>query len=208
MSRDEISGDRITLLGYGLMLVFFGLASHAFTASEHVDQDNRKDLRGNLYLSSRVAKSADLASIIEIQSTDLEFMVWDHERRKLSRRLIELLRQRINIDPFDGGLWMQLMHLQADAGLSTTDRAWAIQRASKLLRWNVNERSELSYYCISEYVDFTSVAADLCSSIISNLPKKWSDPVQAAKAQVSLSDLKIVLSLEREKSKNNKVKSK
>lgn len=197
MSRGKASTNRrYILFGYALMMSFFWLAINAFIASHVVDSDISEYSHSNLYVSSNATRNAFLATSIEIKSKDLEFMVWNQERRKLSQELSESLRQRINLDPFNGALWLHLSYLQKDAGVSRADRAWTIERASKLLRWNFNQRSELSYHCISEYHEFRKVSADLCSSIILNLPSSWPDAQKANRANVKLSELHVVLALE------------
>lgn len=201
MSKYKASDKRMKIfLGGALIVISFWLSTNAFIASQYVDRVENRYSKTNLYLSSRASKQATLAASINRQSKGLEYMVWRHERRNLSVRLSEILQQRINLDPFNGELWMQLNYFNKEAGVRYSDRAWAIERAAKLLKWNFDKRSLISHYCIIEYDDFHKVSPGLCASLISNLPKDWPDHQKAKKANVRLSDLQAALTLAQLKS--------
>ena len=193
------------LFGGGSMLGFFWLSFHAYSASQFVDGDVTQYLGSNIYLSSDIAESHSLAASIEIESKGLEFMVWDRERQELNLKLSKLLQRRINLTPFNGPLWGQLASLQKQSGESDGDRAWVLQRASTLLRWNFNHRTELSHYCIVGYYEFQTVSADLCSSLLLNLPANFPLERIARVANVKPNDLRAVLALEEAKIEEAKV---
>ena len=132
-----------SILSYILALLMFYLAVTAFIASMYIDKEIYNHTAPNLYLDSDVLKDRQRASVIERESKGLEFMVWSHERSKLSQALIENLKARINFSPTNGRLWAQLVYLQRDAGVNLTERAWSIERAMRLSRWNFLMRSEL-----------------------------------------------------------------
>ena len=123
-------------------------------------------------------------------------MVWEQERGDLSHDLSQLLWQRINLDPYYGANWLQLMYLQKDAGASLSERAWTLERAATLLKRNIEDRLSISHYCVAEYVDFIKLIPDICSSLILNLPSQWSDHHTADRTKVPLDVLRSVLALE------------
>ena len=193
---------RKNLFGYALIVISFLLAVNALIASNYIDLDEYRYSGANAYIARYISKDVRLASIIERESKGLEFMVWSHERLELSRDLNEMLHLRINFSPFNGNLWSQLSYLQRDAGISISERAWTIERASRLLRWNFNQRSKISHYCIAEYAQFEPVSPELCTSLISNLPKHWNDVERSTNANVRLRDLESVILLEQAKRNN------
>ncbi|MFT4634929.1 MAG: hypothetical protein ACI9OI_000718 [Chitinophagales bacterium] len=190
------------IFGCALIVISFLLSANALIASNYIDLDEYRYSGVNAYIAPYISKDVRLASIIERESKGLEFMVWSHERLELSRNLSEMLHKRINFSPFNGNLWSQLSYLQRDAGVSISERAWTIERASRLLRWNFNQRSKISRYCITEYAQFELVSPELCSSLISNLPKHWSDVQKSINANVRLQDLESVILLEQAKRNN------
>jgi len=192
-------GGVVFFLGCVLMFVFFWLATNAYIASQYVDRKLYEYSDLNLYLDPVVLQDLKLASDIKEEAKGLEFMVWTHERAQLSRQLIEMLKHRINLSPTNGTLWSQMSYLQRDAGVSLAERAWSIERSARLLKWNFEERGKMSHYCIAEYLEFQRVSPELCSSLITNLPAKWSDAVRAKKANVQLADLRFAMKLEQVK---------
>jgi hypothetical protein len=200
VNRDNTSIRASALcLGLAFVVIFFFLAFSAFVASRVVDSDSRAEAGKNLYLSSNQSINRRLGHLLKSQSKGLEYMVWEQERGELSRSLSKILWQRINLQPLNGSNWLQLSSLQKDAGVSISDRAWTLERASTLLRWNINDTTRISHYCIAEHADFTKFIADLCSSLIAKLPSAWSDSYMAARVEVPLSVLQSVLALERAK---------
>jgi len=183
---------KITLLGCTLITISIYLATNAFLASKYVDNDKTGNLTANFYLSTAGLLDARLAATINRESKGLEFMVWRHERRELSLELSKLLQQRINATPLNGNLWSQLSYVQKDAGAELSDRAWVIERTSRMLGWNFYERSKISHYCITEYDRLNEIGPDLCSSLISNLPSAWPDSFVARHANVDINDLRSV----------------
>lgn len=179
-----------------LISTLFWLATNAFVASQCIDSELIGCSSANLYVSSLVLEDEKLNIEIENRSKAFEFMVWEQERRNLSRELSDLVRQRINLDPFNGTLWVQLAFLQKESGASHDERAWTIERAAKLTNWNLDERSKISRYCIDEYTEFQHVGSRLCSSMIAQLPSHWSVQLTAHKMNLSISKLKAVLQAE------------
>ncbi len=185
------------LIGWTLISISTVLAVNAFFASRAVDIDSRELLGPNFYISSKELRNQRLMSLFESQARGLEFMVWERERRDLSHELSQLLWQRINLDPYYGANWLQLIFLQKEAGASSVERAWTLDRAATLLKWNIEDRLDISHYCIAEYADFIKLIADTCSSLILNLPPQWSDQRKADRTNVRLAVLRSVLALER-----------
>lgn len=187
------------LLGWTLISISTFLALNAFFASRVVDKDSRVLLGPNFYISSKELRNQRLMSLFESQARGLEFMVWERERRDLSRELSHLLWKRINLDPYYGANWLQLIYLQKEAGASRLERAWTLERAASLLKWNIENRALISHYCIAEYADFIKLIPDTCSSLILNLPSQWPDPHKADRTNVRLAVLRSVLTLERKR---------
>lgn len=193
---------RVTI-SCALIPILFWLATNAFVASQCIDSEPIGCSMVNLYVSEPVIEDEKLNIEIDNRSKALEFMVWEHERGNLSRELRGLVRQRINLDPFNRALWLQLAYLQKETGITSDNRAWTLERAAKLSNWNLEERSKISRYCIDEYTEFRHVSARLCSSLIAKLPSRWSDQFKAQKMNVSLSKFQAVLQAE-EKSNDAK----
>jgi hypothetical protein len=198
MIRDNASNKIGKLLiGWALISISIILAFNAFFASRVVDTVGRESLGANFYISSKELHSQRLMSRLERESKGLEFMVWEQERGDLSRDLSQLLWQRINLDPYHGADWLQLTYLQKDAGASISERAWTLERAATLLRWNFEDRASVSHYCFTEYADFIKLIPDTCSSLILSLPPQWPDQHAAQRTNVRLNVLRSVLALER-----------
>jgi hypothetical protein len=184
-------------LGWTLISISTVLALNAFFASRVVDTNSRELLGPNFYISSKELRNQRLMSLFGSQVRGLEFMVWERERSDLSRELSQLLWQRINLDPYYGSNWLQLIYLQKEAGASSLERAWTLERAASLLKWNIQDRVLISHYCIAEYADFIKLIPDTCSSLILNLPSQWPDQHKADRTNVRLAVLRSVLALER-----------
>jgi hypothetical protein len=197
MIRDTAS-NRIAklLIGWSLILISVALAFNAFLASRAIDADSQELLGSNFYISSKELRNRRLISQLESQSRGLEFMVWEQERSDLSKDLSELLWQRINLDPYHGANWVRLIYLQKEAGASIGERAWTLERAATLLKWNIEDRMRISYYCFSEYSDFITLIPDICSPLILNLPSQWSEKNAAERIKVPLEVLRSVLARE------------
>lgn len=185
------------LIGWTLLSILIVLAFNAFSASRVIETDSQDLLEPNFYISSKELRNQRIATLLESQSKGLEFMVWKQERNALSRELSQLLRERINIDPYYGLNWIQLIYLQKQTDASIGERAWTLKRAATLLKWNVENRLTLIHYCLSEYAEFIKVIPDTCSSLISSLPSQWSQEHAAERAKVRLDVLRSVLALER-----------
>jgi len=202
MDRVTTFSKRSKALGCILLIVFVYLSVNAFIAARYIDNHHLGYSSANVYLSQGGSYDASLASTINSESKSLEFMVWPQERRALSQALSQMVQQRIALDPFNGDLWLQLSYLQKDAGVNMNERAWTIERAARLLKWNINQRPKIGHYCVSEYTLFQQVIPALCSSLISNLPAFWTDSQKAAQLDVQLNDLKAVFELENAKRLN------
>lgn len=185
------------LIGWTLLSILIVLAFNAFSASRVIETDSQDLLEPNFYISSKELRNQRIASLLESQSKGLEFMVWKQERNALSGELSQLLWERINLDPYDGLNWLQLIYLQKQTDASIAERAWTLERATTLLKWNIEDRLTLIHYCLSEYAELIKVVPDTCSSLISNLPSQWSQELKAEKAKVGLDVLRSVLALER-----------
>jgi len=172
------------------------LAINAFNASSQVDDEPDLHAKANLYLASQSIRDARLAKLIGVESKGLEFMVWDSERYQLSQELSAMLQQRINIDPFNGELWVRLSYLQPDSGVDIAERAWTIDRAARLNGWNYFSRSHISHHCVVDNDQFRQLSEKLCSSLILNLPKKWSERQRAQHVGVNIDLLKNVVQRE------------
>jgi len=101
----------------------------------------------------------------------LEFMVWDRERQELGSQLSERLRSQINRTPFDGYLWRQLSYAEKEAGSNIQQQLWAVERASKFVRWNKRENFLLSHHCFNNYSQFKALASQFCSDSLHSLPE-------------------------------------
>ncbi len=185
-----------TITGYALTALFFWLAWNAYIAAQYIDTDG-EILGESIYLSSGELRDSELANSIDRDVKRMEYLFWSQELRNLNRGLSTHLRQRINHNPFNGQLWVQLSYLQKDNGVSLADRAWTIARAARVSNWNFDQRSEISHHCIVDYSEFLALNPDLCSTMLNNLPPNWPEHAIAGKSNVKIADLRAVLELER-----------
>ncbi len=200
---NNVDGIKISkakaLLSGVVMVVFSLLAINALIASRKVDGELDQYSKANMYLASQSINDARLAKLIEFESKGLEFMVWDSERRQLSQELSGMLQQRININPFNRQLWVRLSYLQPDSGVDITERAWTIDRALRLNGWDYFSRSHISHHCVVDNDQFRQLSEELCSSLILNLPEKWSERQRAQHVGVSIDVLKNVVQQEKDR---------
>ena len=197
MNQNTASGSLINkLLGYALIVCSLWLVFNAVIAAQLIDRPDFSYSNANIYLSPVVSKGANLNALFEREAKRRELSFWNQDRLKLAKELSKILRQRINLTPFDGELWLQLSYLEKEAGVNINDRAWTLGRAAKLLKWNDDQRSKITYHCIVDYEGFRLKSAKLCSSLITNLPAKWTDGTKAQKVGVKLDDLQKILDQE------------
>jgi hypothetical protein len=196
-SRLTSTGVRLAL-GCSLSIILW-LANNALISSKCIDDSRMGCVNKSFYTSPAAIHDRRLDALIQQKSKTLELIVWGSDRRILSHEISDLLHQRINFNPLNGKLWLQLTYFQKDAGISIADRAWVIARARKLTKWNLFSRSQLSHYCIVEYEKFQSVSPRLCSDLIANLPESWSNHTKAFHAQVNHDEFLAVLKLEKNK---------
>ncbi len=185
---------RVCLLSVGIVLLFFSIAVAKLSTSPSIDS------RDGVAIFSKTQGSAvdeiERSSKFKEVSKQLEFMVWKRERQALVSELTGLLHDEINIKPFDAALWRDLSFVYKHADVSQNDRAWVLQQAATLQKWNIPARTILAHHCVNEYAAFQQSAERLCDELIRALPLTTGVANLARKVGVSQITMQSVLEQE------------
>jgi len=123
----------------------------------------------NPYIDNRLVSQQQLSGQTRVLRQRLEFMVWPQERQQLSQNLVQLLQQKINLDPMNSSLWVQLSLAQADANIELAERISTIRRGLLLSRWSRDNRLILTRPCVLEYQELTKLEPDLCHELLNQI---------------------------------------
>jgi len=188
--------DRIKrLVAFSFFVAALSLSYASFLSSECIDietkcLDSKPGFFKGLYISDSALQHAKLKREVVLESAGFEFMVWDRERRDLSNTLLALQHQRINLQPLNDQLWLELNYFNENAQMDTAERSWGVGRAYQIAGWHHKQRAKLIYYCVTELEVDAAVVSDVCAEVLGRLPSYWSLARTAREANLSLERLK------------------
>ncbi len=151
------------------------------------------DLIWNPFSSSVLRQSNELKALSLQSRQRLRVMTFPSLRRSEANISLVLLKERLNLSPFDVDLWDELLSLQRDVGAPAIERLWAMEAALGLYGWNQEFRLRVVAECLSYPTDLLKKEFQLCYQLLTNLPHQehvWN----AAGLGVSVEGLKERLS--------------
>lgn len=153
---------------------YASLVSSACVDEENQCMDAERDFLSKLYYSESSGQYAKLKREFASESKSFEFMVWDRERTSLSKALLSLQHQRINLQPLDDELWLELNYLNQNALVTHSERSWALNRSEEVVGWNHEQSAQLVHHCVNEYEFYGQVITSSCVKNLVHLPADWS----------------------------------
>lgn len=113
--------------------------------------------------------------VLEIEAQEmrnrLEYMTFPKERKQSQSLLVEILQRQLNINPYDGSVWRELLFLRSDLDSSDVELAEIFSTATTLLKWNERERITLANQCVTHQLGKEILAwKEICHGLLSNLP--------------------------------------
>lgn len=166
----------LVLRGFSLLLVLalLQLAYACFRVSSldsPFNDAHTLSLVWNPFLDSSAKSYHELqASVVESRRR-LEFMTFTQERRREASRILDSLKEQMNLYPFNVKHWAEVVELQAELGLSDpSEQLWSMESALKLGGWNHQYRSAISVRCLDESYVLFKLGGQLCRTLLSNMP--------------------------------------
>jgi len=160
------------------------LSSVCVDAQKQCLEEGRGSL-SKLYFSDDNLQYAKLTREVFSESKGFEFMVWDHERTNLARNLLTAQHQRINLQPLNDELWLELNYLNSNARVDHSERSWALNRSEKIAGWNYEESAKIVHFCVNEYELYGQITTSSCVAKLVDLPGYWSLRQWATKANLN-----------------------
>ena len=96
-------------------------------------------------------------------------MYFDKEKRILRDQMLVILKQLVNVSPFETRYWLHLFYISTSLGKSSDESAWLIERSYNLMKWNTKQTALVARFCVREYLTLSSVLASSCAKIISDV---------------------------------------
>lgn len=115
----------------------------------------------------------------------LEYMVFAKERREISAELSHLLQQKINLDPYNGKLWRELLYVSQEADLAPIQREQMLAAAHALLQWNYKEQAVLANQCILAPAEVSENWMSICRELLGGLVGRIKQTLLLRYAQVT-----------------------
>ncbi len=162
----------------------------SFVSSACVDDksrclDTQHGFLSKLYFSENSAQYAMLKQEFSDQSKSFEFMVWERERASLSRSLLSMQYQRINLRPLNDELWLELNYLNDNARVPHEERSWALDRSEEVVGWNHEQSAVLVYHCVNEFEVYGQLTTASCIRNLVHLPASQTLSRMAKKTKLS-----------------------
>lgn len=176
-----------------IALSYLALSALQASRAFHSGSQNVSSFVSNPYLITG-DQTGNRNSVVAIQ-TQLEFMVWEPERRQLYEQLVSVVRQQINAQPFNGDLWRQLSFAAMEMENSAPGHAFALHNALLFTKWHPKERLVLLQQCVVRFETIEAVYPELCRNALRHLPKSIRRSVSASIMGVNLARLNYVLEL-------------
>lgn len=96
-------------------------------------------------------------------------MYFDKEKRILRDQMLVILKQLVNVSPFETRYWLHLFYISTSLGKSSDESAWVIERSYNLMKWNTKQTALVARFCVREYLTLSSDLASSCAKIISDV---------------------------------------
>ncbi len=185
-----------------IIAVFFTASCFAYASyesskcidTENQCQDEEQGFLSKLYFSEKSAERLNLEREVSSDSKGFEFMVWDRERVSLSKELLSLQHRRINLQPLNGELWLELNYLNHTAGVAHAQRSWVLNRSQNIVSWNDQQRAQLVHQCVNEFEVYGQVITSSCIEILVQLPLNKNIGRIATNAKISVERLELARS--------------
>lgn len=129
-----------------------------------------QDSRFNLLNSKRKMSILSISAQINSLQSELNFMVWPIERKKLLEQLNVALRQQINFNPYHGETWLALHGIDIQLAKPRAEQIWSLQQALKFNAWNRKYVYRQTYYCLYQNEFLFVAARRLCNSVFVQIP--------------------------------------
>jgi hypothetical protein len=125
----------------------------------------------NFYVNQGGLANIELRSRADEMRERLTYMVFKKERLETQNNLALTIQELITQHPFDANLWLELVYLQQQMGVSENERDWTFLVASSLSKWDSFRRLGLASHCISQSQIMSETWRSVCADLLGHLPK-------------------------------------
>lgn len=136
--------------------------------------DDLRDSRFNPFVNSAFVGAEAYEARAKEMRERLEFMTFTRERREATAGLINALQSQLNLNPFDGSLWRELLYLSDGVDLPDKQKEQLLHAALKLQKWNHKEHALLANRCVVREKDYSSTWESHCKNLLTNIPNSIS----------------------------------
>lgn len=173
---------------YSLLLGVIACVVLAYNAIHHSVKISATD--ESLFITHNSIKFNALQGRADEMRNRLSFMVFADERKSILEELRALLKKQLNLQPYNGRLWVDLLYTQDSLGLPDEHTEFAFHSAHQLLRWHVEQQLYLARRCVMRHAELSAGSRAICADLLANLPNKNKPGWIAHKMQLSVEDLR------------------
>lgn len=119
---------------------------------------------------------------MEIQESEnaLGFVVWDAERKRLLRKLLNSYQQKINGAPYRALQWQKTLDLQEILNVDDKQQLWVFDKSLQLNKWNHAQHQNLGYFCVRLREKMPEKLLERCRKVFMSMSNRKT-PQQLAK---------------------------
>lgn len=116
----------------------------------------------------------------------LEYMMFAKERDQSRLKLVRILQQQLNLTPYDGALWRELLFMSEGLDIADVERDEIFHTASTLFKWDYAQRVILSNKCVTQGQPEPSQRwQSICKDLLENLSGSFNLPELLRRMQVT-----------------------
>lgn len=123
----------------------------------------------NPFMGSRTSQKQSLMSRFFDLNEQYRSMYFKKEQEILRIQLVRVLKQLVNLYPFDTRYSQHLFYAHPNSKLHDREYAWLINRTYRLLKWNTKQYRHVARYCVAEYAQLEPLSAHACAKVVSDV---------------------------------------
>jgi len=123
----------------------------------------------NPFIDPNVNKKQELLPKLYDLDEQYRSMYFDKEKRILRDQMLVILKQLVNVSPFEPRYWLHLFYSSTSLDKHSDESAWLIERSYNLMKWNTKQIALVARFCVREYLTLSSDLASSCAKIISDV---------------------------------------